>query len=157
VTPLHFHDGAIAMPETAEMGRVLVTATIENLGDLYEVKAGNRSPDQIRTLVIDDALVDTGATRLAMPANLVDQLGLTVHRTATTMTAAGESVVRLFSAVRLTINGRDCPIDVTELPEGCPVLIGQVPLELMDWVVDMRNQKLIGNPAHGGQWIQELY
>lgn len=73
------------------------------------------------------------------------------------MTAAGESIVRLFSAVKLTINGRDCPIDVTEIPEGCPVLIGQVPLELMDWVVDMRNQKLIGNPAHGGQWIQELY
>lgn len=145
------------MSETAEMGRVLVTAKIQNLSDLNLVEAGKLSPDQVRTLVIDDALVDTGATRLAIPANLVAQLGLTVHRTATTMTAAGESVVRLFSAVRLTINGRDCPIDVTEIPEGCPVLIGQVPLELMDWVVDMRNQKLIGNPAHGGQWIQELY
>lgn len=145
------------MSETAEMGRVLVTATIENLADLYQVEAGNLAPDQVRTLVIDDALVDTGATRLALPANLVAQLGLTEQRRATTMTAAGESIVRLFSAVKLTINGRDCPIDVTEIPEGCPVLIGQVPLELMDWVVDMRNQKLIGNPAHGGQWIQELY
>ncbi|QDV72751.1 aspartyl protease family protein [Botrimarina mediterranea] len=145
------------MSETAEMGRVLVTAKIENLSDLHMVEAGQLSPDQVRTVVIDDALVDTGATRLAIPANLVAQLGLTEHRSATTMTAAGKSVVRLFSAVRLTINGRDCPIDVTELPEGCPVLIGQVPLELMDWVIDMRNQKLIGNPAHGGQWMQEMY
>lgn len=28
-------------------------------------------------------------------------------------------------------------------------------LELMDWVVDARNRKLIGNPAHGGEWLQE--
>ncbi len=145
------------MSDTAEMGRVLVTATIENLADLYQVEAGNLSANEVRTLVVEDALVDTGATRLAMPASLVKQLGLTEQRRATTMTAGGESVVRLFSAVKLTINGRDCPIDVTEIPDGCPVLIGQVPLELMDWVVDMRNQKLIGNPAHDGQWIQELY
>lgn len=145
------------MSDTADMGRVLVTAKIENLSDLYQVEAGALSAEAVRTLVIDDALVDTGATRLALPADLVARLGLTDQRRATTMTAGGESVVRLFSAVRLSINGRDCPIDVTDLPEGCPVLIGQVPLELMDWVVDMRNQKLIGNPAHGGQWIQELY
>jgi hypothetical protein len=141
------------MSKTSETGRILVTAKIENLGDLYEVEAGNLEPDQVRTLVINNALVDNSVTRLAMPANLVAQLGLIEHRAAT----AGENVVRLFSAVRLTINGRDCPIDVTELPEGCPVLIGNVPLLLLDWVVDERNQKLIGNPAHGGQWMQEMY
>jgi len=139
------------------MGRVLVTAKIENLGDLYEVDAGNLARDKVRTLVIDNAVVDTGATRLAMPTNLVAQLGLTPHRPETTTKPAVESIVRLFSAARLTINGRDCLIDVAELPEGFPVIIGNVPLLLLDWVIDMRNQKLIGNPAHGGQWMQEMY
>lgn len=30
-------------------------------------------------------------------------------------------------------------------------------LELMDFVVDPANQRLIGNPARGGQWTLELY
>lgn len=57
----------------------------------------------------------------------------------------------------MTIQGRDCPCDVVEVPDDCPVLVGQVPLELMDFVVDPVNQRLIGNPAHGGEQIVDLY
>jgi hypothetical protein len=46
---------------------------------------------------------------------------------------------------------------VLELPDDCPVLIGQVAIEAMDWVIDPISQKLIGNPAHGGEHIYELY
>jgi hypothetical protein len=52
--------------------------------------------------------------------------------------------------------GREATTDVLEGAEGNPVLIGQIPLEMMDWVVDMRNKKLIGNPAHGGEHILEV-
>ncbi|MGL4512725.1 MAG: aspartyl protease family protein [Lacipirellulaceae bacterium] len=145
------------MAETTEMGRVTTPARIENLEDLYRSERGEIPADQVRSIVVADALVDTGATRLALPERLVNQLGLRVRREATTMTAGGERTVRLFGAVKLTVMGRDCIIDVTELPDECPVLIGQVPLELMDWVIDMRSQKLTGNPRHGGQWMQELY
>jgi hypothetical protein len=48
-------------------------------------------------------------------------------------------------------------IDVADLPEDCPVLIGQVPLELMDWVVDPKGQRLIGNPEHGGEWMSDMF
>jgi len=27
----------------------------------------------------------------------------------------------------------------------------------MDWVVDTKGQRLIGNPAHGGEWTIEQY
>jgi hypothetical protein len=37
------------------------------------------------------------------------------------------------------------------------VLIGQVPLELLDFVVDPRGQKLIGNPEHGGEQMIEIF
>ena len=40
---------------------------------------------------------------------------------------------------------------------GVPVLVGQIPLEGLDFVVDLANQRLIGNPAHGGEHIIELY
>jgi len=42
-------------------------------------------------------------------------------------------------------------------PDDCPVLIGQIALELVDFVIDMKGQRLIGNPAHGGQQMLELF
>jgi hypothetical protein len=37
------------------------------------------------------------------------------------------------------------------------LLIGQVPLEVLDFVVGAIGQQLIGNPAHGGEHLIELY
>ncbi|MDB5352674.1 MAG: hypothetical protein JWN86_3921 [Planctomycetota bacterium] len=68
---------------------------------------------------------------------------------------AGEAAV--FEAVRLTIQGRDCTVDVMEVPDGTPILIGQVPLELMDFVGDPCTHRLIGDPRHGGEYIIEMY
>ena len=48
-------------------------------------------------------------------------------------------------------------MDVMEVPDDTPVLIGQIPLEHLDFVVDMRSHSLIGNPAHGGEHMFELY
>jgi hypothetical protein len=64
--------------------------------------------------------------------------------------------VATFGAVRLTVDGRDCVCDVTEVADACPVVTGQVPLELMDFVVDSGRRTLVGNPAHGGEHMLEL-
>src|SRR5207253_1598295 len=61
---------------TATMGRVVVSAKIENLEDQYKAHQGLIPPDQVRTLVVDDALVDTGATGLMIPTRLLATLGL---------------------------------------------------------------------------------
>ena len=45
-----------------------------------------------------------------------------------------------------------------EVPDDTPVLIGQLPLEQLDFVsLDPRGGSLIGNPAHGGEQMYELY
>ncbi|HEY3787454.1 MAG TPA: hypothetical protein VGL71_01310 [Urbifossiella sp.] len=59
--------------------------------------------------------------------------------------------------MEFTIMGRSCTMDVMEVPDGVPVLIGQLPLEHLDFVVDLRDRKLIGNPAHGGKHVYEMY
>ncbi|HEX7376452.1 MAG TPA: aspartyl protease family protein [Pirellulales bacterium] len=143
--------------EIALMGKVIVNAKIENLGDLYDVKKGAISPDQVRTVEVSDALVDTGATLLSMPKRLIQQLGLDLVRVRRARTSAGTIDLRVYGTVRLTVQGRECVSDVSELPDDCPVLIGQVPLELLDFVVDPCGQRLIGNPAHGGEQMIELY
>ena len=143
--------------ETSEMGKVLVIAKIENLEDLFRVKQGLIPAEEARSVVVNDALVDTGATGLSLPKKLISKLGLAPLRSRRARTSAGPVTVQMYGTVRLTIDGRECPSDVSEVPDDCPVLIGQVPLELLDFVVDPVNQRLMGNPAHGGEHIIELY
>src|SRR5262249_38159877 len=137
--------------ETATMGRVQVAARLENLEDVYRAAQGALPADQVRTVDVTDALIDTGATGLLVPRRLIAQLGLPLLRTRAARTIAGNVDVPMYRAVRLTVQGRDCISDVGEVGDQFPVIIGQVPLELMDWVVDPKRQQLIGNPEHGGE------
>jgi len=139
------------------MGKILVPAAIENLEDIYAANRGQLAAEKVRKVVIPDALVDTGATGLSMPKRLIADLGLMAFRDRPARTSAGVVNLRIFGAVRLTVQGRECICDVTEIPDDCPVLIGQVPLELLDFVLDPRNQCLIGNPAHGGQHMIDMF
>ena len=139
------------------MGKVTVTALVENLNDLVGVQAGTLSVEQVRRVDVGDALIDTGATGLLMPKRLIAQLGLQPLRLRNAKIIGGTVPLQVYRAVRLTIQGRDCISDVAEIGDDLPVVIGQVPLELMDWVIDMQGQKLIGNPAHGGEHMIEAY
>ena len=143
--------------EPATMGKVVVTASIENAEDLALAARGIIPLEEVRRIEVHDALVDTGATMLCMPKRLIQQLGLRPFRTRRILSSAGLATVQMYGCVRLTIQGRECTTDVIELPDDCPVLIGQIPLEALDFVVDPNTQRLIGNPAHGGEHIIEIY
>lgn len=143
--------------EIATMGKVIVSARAENLRDVDAVEEGRLSLDRIRSVEIDDALVDTGATLLSLPTRYIQQLGLTQIRERTARTVGGIIRLRIYSNVRLTIQGRDVTTEVCEVPDNCPPLIGQIPLEGLDFVVDLTGQRLIGNPEHGGEQMIELY
>lgn len=145
------------MPETLDMGRVVVPAVVENLGDLWNVHEGRLQPDKVRRVEIEEALVDTGATTLCLPAGIIQQLDLMQIGERTTMSSQGPHRARFFGPVRLTVQGRNCHVDVVELPNGVPTLIGQIPLESLDFVVDPPGRRLIGNPAHGGEQMVEVY
>lgn len=141
--------------ETAAMGKVTVAATVENLDDRFAARKGLLAEAQVRRVEVADALIDTGATGLLLPSRLIAQLGLEPLRVRTARTIAGHTPLRVFRAVLLSVQGRDCISDVAEIPDEFSVVIGQVPLELMDWVVDLRGQRLVGNPEHGGEHMIE--
>ncbi len=138
------------------MGKVLVPATIENLDDLFAVEKGLLPDGGVRRVEVEDALVDTGATGLLMPKRWISLLGLGPVRSRPGRTIAGHVALQVYRAVRLTIQGRDCISDVAEIADEFPVIVGQVPLELMDWVVDPGRRQLIGNPEHGGAYMMEV-
>ncbi len=141
-------------PET--MGRVTTEATIESLRDLWDAERGLVLADQVHRVVVE-ALVDTGATLLSLPTAVIGQLGLKRVGSRRVTSSVGPSEAGMYEAVRLTIMGRTCTMDVMEVPDGVPPLIGQIPLEHLDFVVDLRSRSLIGNPAHGGEHIYEMY
>ncbi len=143
--------------EIVTIGKVVVPACIENLPDLIKVEEGSLAPAEVRQVDVTDALVDTGATMLSLPRRLVKQLGLKRHRTRIARTSAGTVSFGVYGAVRLTVQERDCVIEIAEVPDECPVLIGQVPLEMLDFIVDPVGQQLIGNPEHGGEQMIDMF
>jgi predicted aspartyl protease len=143
--------------ETDTVGRVLTEAKIENLKDLWDAERGLIDPLTARVLVVSNALVDTGATLLSIPANLIKTLGLVQTGTKRVLSSAGPTEAAIYDAVRLTIKDRSCTMDVLEVPDGVPVSIGQIPLEHLDFVIDMRSHTLVGNPRHNGEHVYEMY
>ena len=139
------------------MGRVMTEVVIENLEDLWAAERGLLPPDQARRIIVADALVDTGATLLSLPTRLIQLLGLTRTASKRVTSSIGSGEAFMYEAVRLTIQGRSCTMDVMEVPDTVPALIGQLPLEHLDLVVDLRSRTLIGNPAHGGEHVYDLY
>lgn len=138
------------------MGRVLTAATVENLGDLWDAERGRITVNDVRRIEIADALVDTGATTLALPTRMIQQLGLTKSYEKSATSTQGIGKVSVYGAVRLTLMNRPFVVEVMEVPDSVPALIGQIPLEMLDLVVDPRGQRLIGNPAHNGEHVLEL-
>jgi predicted aspartyl protease len=139
----------------ADVGRVLVNVRIENLKDRHRVESGELLANQVRAIETG-ALVDTGATFLCLPAGLITQLGLAYIRTKETKTVQGPVNLRIFGPIWVSVQDRDCIGEAMEIPDGRQILLGQIPLEMMDWWVDCANQKLVGNPEHGGQWMAEI-
>ena len=128
---------------------------LENLKDLHAVELGIRKSEDVRRLTIENALVDTGATGLCLPKSLIEQLGLTPLRSIGVQTANGPAERTVYSEVRYTVLERTYSIQVTDLPEDTPVLVGHMILEALDLCVDMR-KGLIHNPAHGGAWTIKM-
>lgn len=150
------------------MGRVLTEAVIENLRDLFAVEEGRLLPESVRRISVADALVDTGATTLALPARYIRELGLSKKRERNAVSAHGRGPIAIYEPVRLTIQGRDCVVEVMEVPDEVPAWssvdfnphystrIGLVPLTMLDFAIDKRTGRLIANPAHGGEQMLEV-
>ena len=123
------------------MGVFSVTVKMRNLFNEFLPEA-ERGED-----VECEAMIDTGAAELALPAELVEELKLRPLDTVRAYTAdGGEHEYRVCGIVELEVQGRRCQVRAIELPRGAEPLIGAVPLEEMDWHVSPQEKKLLPNP-----------
>lgn len=128
------------------MGAVHAKVKLTNAIDEALVSRGMLAPHLLRDCETE-ALVDTGATYLVIPAELVQKLGLRIRGQQKAKYADGrEEMVGVTEALLIECEGRQTTEDA--LVTGDVVLIGQVVLEKLDLLVDCKNQRLIPNPAH---------
>jgi len=129
------------------MGKVMEKIRLTNSYDEDKVSSGYWQPEQVRSLEIE-ALVDTGATMLMLPADVVERLGLKEKGRRKVRYANGkEDEVPWVGGVRLTLLGRDMIASALVEPAGTTALIGQIPLEELDLRVDPKSRSLKVNPA----------
>lgn len=124
------------------MGKVLITLTVKNRIDEAKAAQGLISPDRVRSLTLDNVLVDTGATTLCLPPLAIAQLGLELLKEVDVATATGLSKARIFQDAKISLCGREGTFECLELPGGRDALIGVIPLEALGLEPDLRNQTL---------------
>ena len=129
---------------------------LANQDELILAGAGVMNPEDVKQLTVEDALVDTGATRLGLTPSLIEQLGLTPLRSESVRTVNGITELWIYSQVQFKILERESITTVMGIPEGASVLIGHILLEDLDLCLDIK-KGLIYNPAHDGEWMSELY
>ena len=129
-----------------ETGEVRVKVRIINAIDEGLARRGKLSEDQIRSQEVI-AIVDTGATTSVLSPEIVKNLGLHILRQELATYANGSSeLVDIAETVVCKILNRRGPEEPFIL--GHEVLLGQIPLERMDLVVDCKNQQVTPNPKH---------
>jgi len=124
------------------MGRVDTTLTVVNIIDQERAEAGELDVSAVRSVTLDGVLVDTGATYLSLPADLLAPLGLRFLRGLTIGTAAGRQWARLFGNAQLTVMGRLATVDVLERPVGTRPLLGVIPMEVLGAEPDLVARRL---------------
>lgn len=136
-----------------EVGQVSVEATLTNERDAILAEEGVRGQDDVRSLTIDNLLVDTGATTLGLPLDVVRRLGLRHVRDVAVRTANGDKIVGLYKDATLSLLGRTGTFECLALAEGSTPLLGCIPMEWLGLEPDLSNRRLRVLP----DWGRETY
>jgi len=132
------------MQSTTEslMGKVTTTLAIQNLIDQADAERGMIPIEQIRSVILENVLVDTGATTLCLPKDVIARLGLRILKQVVVETATGISEARIFQDAKISLLGREGTFECLELPEGKTPLLGVIPMEALGIEVDLKHQSL---------------
>ena len=102
--------------------------------------------DPSKSLEID-ALIDTGATMLVLPQDVVEQLGLKKLQDTPVRYANNTTQIKsVYGIAILEIRGRVGYFDALAEVEGSQPLVGQIVLERLDLLVDPNKKVVMPNP-----------
>lgn len=129
----------------------ITSITVTNNVDQIMAERGFISKDDVRTVTLDNVLVDAGASLLSLPTIIIEKLGLPVRGESIVNTAAGERQARIFKEAILTVSGRTSTFDCLELTDTDQPLLGVLPLERLGLQPDLQNLTLTVLPNQPGK------
>lgn len=130
------------------MGIVRTEITLKNAIDVGECRRGTIKEPEIRQTVIQ-AIVDTGAMTMIINEQLRQQLGLGIMGTKQASLANNaKETVQIAEPVEIHWKNRSMTCQPWVTKSGM-ILLGAIPLENMDLIVDPAGQEVIG--AHGDE------
>jgi predicted aspartyl protease len=131
------------------VGRFSVDLEIANYDDLALVRRGLLAADQVRRETIH-GVVDSGATKLVLPADLVKRLGLPLGKPLNVRYADGRQAKRQRAeGVYLELLGRHGTFTAVVEPRRQTALVGAIVLEDLDLLVDCVDQRVIPRDPRG--------
>ena len=138
--------------QAKQMGQVITTITVTNFIDLVMAERGFIAAEEVRSVTLDNVVVDTGATLLSLPARIISQLGLIQVGERDVETSAGIKKGRIFADAQIIVEEREGRFDCLELPEGVSaVLLGVIPMEELGLEPDLKNRRLRVLPMNNQQ------
>lgn len=127
------------------------------MGKITEVIKLTNLADPARAVEIE-AAVDTGATMLVLPKNIIDQLGLEKIEEVKVKYADNHiGIKEIFGGIKLELKGRKGVFDALAENEGSQPLIGQLVLERLDLVIEPRAKVIIPNPRSPEMPMVEIF
>lgn len=132
----------MSIDTNTRMGKVLTKLKVTNRADQVIFKGGFIPDRKVRSVGLENVLVDTGAITLCLPADIIQKLGLELLKTVPVAAANGVSEARVFQDARISLCGREGAFECLELPGGQSALIGVIPLEMLGLEPDLQNQTL---------------
>jgi len=129
------------------MGTTYAEITIKNSYDAGKSREGLIEEHEVRSVTVQ-AVVDTGAMSLVINEELQQKLGLKVMKTRSALVANGQRVTcNETEPVEIYWKDRVASVNAAVIPGAKLVLLGAIPLEHMDLMVNPVTQELVG--AHG--------
>lgn len=130
------------------MGLVYADIEIINSDDEALHRRGFMKEDDIKKIAVT-ALVDSGAYMLAINETIRTQLDLITLDTQTAELADSSQLqLDIVGPVTVKFANRATTCRAMVLPGNSEVLLGAIPMEDMDVVINPKEQKLTVNPAH---------
>ena len=136
------------------MGTFKEEITLENITDWGLARHGYIEEAAIRRLTVE-AMPDTGAWTLIINEDTREKLGLTIEGSVQSSLVGGKiSSYPITEAVKIQWKDRNTELPAMVVAEAKNILLGALPLEALDLIVDPVRKQLTG--AHGDQPLHIL-
>jgi clan AA aspartic protease len=133
--------------ETQRMGLSYAELELANYDDVVAAKDGRIKPDQVRRMKVK-CLADSGALMLAINEEIAAQLGLPqVEERLAEMADGSIQKFPVVGPIEVRFGNRRTFTTAMVLPKNSEPLLGTIPMEDMDLLIDPKTQQVIINPA----------